>query len=212
MDVPINESQINVPAEIATWGDLLDWLETDYLKAGQCITHVYLAGAETLNYRDALTCHQDLLRVGNIAVQSGDFDTVVSESMEELENAVNCALVLSKDVVRLLENREEEEGYNRLVQLLESIRVFYAVFSEDLGWPEVEEAEISRTEFSAILERSLIQLIAAQENRMWVSICDVLEYEITPILESWQKLVEGTRAHINYVPNFEFGISNRHYR
>ena len=28
-------------------------------------------------------------------------------------------------------------------------------------------------------------------------VMDVLEYEITPVLESWQKLVEGTRAHIN---------------
>ena len=42
MDVKINDSQINVTVEISTWGDLLDWIETDYLKAGQCITHVYL--------------------------------------------------------------------------------------------------------------------------------------------------------------------------
>jgi hypothetical protein len=197
MDVTINKRSIDIPTNIATWGDLLDWLETDYLKAGQCITHVFMAGTETLNYRDSLTCGQDLSSVGNIAVESGDFDTVVNESMEELENAVNTALILSKDIIRLLENREEEEGYNRLVQLLDSIRVFYVVFSEDLGWAEAEDGEISRTEFSTILERSLTQLIAAQENRMWVSICDVIEYEITPILESWQKLVERTRAVIN---------------
>jgi hypothetical protein len=117
--------------------------------------------------------------------------------MEELDREVNAAVVLTGEIVRLLENRQEEEAYNRLAQLLDYIRIFYAVFSEDLGWSEAADVEISRTEFSAILERALIQLIAAQENRMWVSICDVLEYEIGPILESWQKLVEGTRAHIN---------------
>jgi hypothetical protein len=33
--------------------------------------------------------------------------------------------------------------------------------------------------------------------RYWVSICDVLEYEVTPILQSWQKMVARTRDHIN---------------
>ena len=197
MDVTINKHSIEVPADVATWGELLTWLETGYVKAGQCITHVYLGGAETLNYRDALTCDQDLETAGSIAVECGDFDTVVSESMEELDREVNAAVVLTGEIVRLLENRQEEEAYNRLAQLLDYIRIFYAVFSEDLGWSEAADVEISRTEFSTILERALIQLIAAQENRMWVSICDVLEYEITPVLESWQKLVEGTRAHIN---------------
>ena len=48
-----------------------------------------------------------------------------------------------------------------------------------------------------MLERALSQLVAAQENHYWVSICDVLEYEITPILESWQKLAVKTRDQQN---------------
>jgi hypothetical protein len=48
-----------------------------------------------------------------------------------------------------------------------------------------------------VLESALTQLIKAQENRYWLSICDVLEYEIAPLLESWQKLVRRTRVDIN---------------
>lgn len=197
MDVTINENPINVPPEVATWGDLLDWLETDCLKAGQCITHVYLGGAEAVNYRDSLVCQQDLGSVGHIAVRSGDFDQVVRDSMGELDRELKNTLEATREIVRLLENRKEEAAYNKLAVVLDSIRIFFTVFSEDLGWAEVPDAEISRSEFSAVLERALTQLIAAQENHYWVSICDVLEYEITPILESWQKLVERTRAHIN---------------
>lgn len=197
MDVIINENQINVPVEVATWGDLLDWLETDYLKAGQCITHVYLGENEALNYRDTLVCDQDVDAIGRISVQSGDFDQVVRESLAELDAEIRNALVSVEEIIRLLENRKEEEAYNRLGQLLDSVRIFFTVFSEDLGWAEAQDAEISRPEISAALERALNQLIPAQENRFWVSICDVLEYEIRPILESWQKVVEKTRAHIN---------------
>ena len=197
MDVTINENQINVPTDIATWGDLLDWLETDHLKAGQCITHVSLDGQETLNYRDTLFCGQGLDSVGNIDVRSGDFDNVVRESMTELEQELKTTLASTAEIIRLFENRQEEAAYAQLASLLDSVRIFFTIFSEDLGWAEIPNAEISREEFSAALERALTQLIAAQENRFWVSICDVIEYEINPILEAWQKLVEGTRARIN---------------
>ena len=197
MDVTINETEIQIPSYIATWGDLLDWIETDFLKAGQCITHVYIGGNEACNYRDRKVCGQELNSVGNIAIHSGDFDKVVNESLEQLDEELKAALAGCDVVVRLLENRNEQEAYDRLAQLLDSIRIFFAIFSEDLGWSEPLEAESSRREVSAILERALKQLISAQENRYWVSICEVLEYEITPILETWQKLVARTREHIN---------------
>jgi hypothetical protein len=192
MDVIINENQIKVPVEISTWGDLLDWVETDYLRAGQCITHVYLDGNEALNYRDVVVCTQDISDVGSVSIESGDFDKVVRESMAELEQELESSCESAREIIRLLENRKEEEAYTRLAQLLESIQIFFKIFSEDLGWAEVANAEISRKEISAVLERALTQLIAAQEQHYWVSICDVLEYEIVPILESWQKLVERT--------------------
>jgi hypothetical protein len=120
-------------------------------------------------------------------------ETEIAELEYELQNAAGRVA----EILRLFENRSEKEAYDRLARLLESIRLFYALFSEDLGWADAGGAEISRKELSAVLERALFQLIAAQENHYWVSICDVLEYEITPILESWQKLVVRTREQLN---------------
>ena len=197
MDVTINNDEIKVPTEVATWGELLDWIETDFLKPGQCITHVYLAGSETCNYRDHLVCEQELHTLGEVTVHSGDFDNVVRESLAELHRELDTALASSQEIVRVFESRKEDEAYNQLAHLLESIRIFFTIFSEDLGWVEPADAEISRKEFSAVLERSLTQLITAQERRNWISVCDVLEYEITPMLESWHKIVARTREHLN---------------
>src|SRR5436190_22919647 len=125
MDVTINEQLIEVSAEFATWGDLLDWIETHYLQPGQCITHVHLDGNETYNYRDRLVCNQDLHAIQRVEVQSGDFDKVVHESLAELDRELETALASSDEIVRLLETRKEEDAYNRLAQLLESIRIFF---------------------------------------------------------------------------------------
>src|SRR5215468_5365026 len=188
MDVTINDKKITIPGEIDTWGDLLDWIETDHLQAGQCITHVYLGGSEMYNYRDRFVCQKELNAIGHIAVHSGDFDKVVHESLAELDRELKNALVTSEEIICLLANRKEEEAYTLLAQLLESMRMFFTIFSEDLGWVDPTKVEISRKEFSVALSRALNQLMSAQEKRYWGSICDVVEYEITPILESWQKM------------------------
>jgi hypothetical protein len=197
MDVTINNNRISVPSEIETWGSLLEWIESNYLKAGQCITNVYLGSDETYNYRDRLLCDQDLSSLGTIQVNSGDFDSVVLDSLSELEIELQNTLDSGKEIIRLFENRAEEEAYNRLGQLLESIRIFFTIFSEDLGWVEPADAEVPRRNFAAALERGLTQLIPAQEKRNWVAVCDVLEYEITPLLESWHTLAARTREHLN---------------
>jgi hypothetical protein len=197
MDVKINNTEIEIPTEIATWGDLLDWIETDHLKSGQCITHVYLGANEACNYRTRSVCDQELGGFTNISVVTGDFDKVVHESLVELERELVNTIAVCQDVVRLFEKRQEVEAYNRLAQLLQSMSLFFAIFSQDLGWVQPADAEIAREEFSAALERALAELVTAQESRHWVAVCDVLEFAITPILESWQKMVTRTSEYIN---------------
>jgi hypothetical protein len=103
----------------------------------------------------------------------------------------------SKGIVRSFENGDEDAAYTQLVELLNSVRILFTVFSQDLGWVDAPDAEVTQEEYASTLERALSQLVRAQENRFWVSICDVLEYEIAPLLESWQKLVERTHAQVN---------------
>jgi hypothetical protein len=174
---------------------LLNWIETDCLKPGQCITRVFLNAGEEVNYRSAQICEQDIAVVGPVRIESGDFDDVVRESLEELDAALKSSIECSHQIVRLLEMRREPQAYNRLAQLLDSMRIFFTIFSEDLGWIDAPDAEIYRPDFCAALDRALSQLTAAQVNRYGVAVRDVLQYDIDPILESWQKLVERTRVH-----------------
>ena len=197
MDVIINESEIKVPAGISTLGDLLDWVETDYLTSGECITHVYLNGNEALNYRDEGMSKEKVANVTPIAIKSGDFDRFLNDSMSELEQELTASIDLSGEIIRLLENRKEEEANNRLGHLLDSIRIFFTIFSEDLGWSDSPNAHIPRKEIAGALESALTQLVFTQEKHYRVLICDVLEYEIVPILKSWHELVKSTREHID---------------
>ena len=195
MELIVNDTQMTPPSELVTWGDVLDWIETQHLKAGQCITRVAFEGQEEIHYRKSTVCRQDIQGIGAIHIESGEFDTVVRESFAELETELRSALDNTREIIQIFEDRDEETAYNRLAQLLDSIRIFYSLFSEDLGWADASESE--RIQQTATLENAIKQLIAAQENRFWVSVCDVLEYELTPVLEAWLATAEKTRARVH---------------
>src|SRR5436190_11864047 len=195
MELIVNDARMTPPSELVTWGDVLDWVETQHLKSGQCITRVEFEGQEEIHYRKPTVCGKDLQGIGAIHIESGEFDTVVRESFAELESELRSALVTTSEIIQRFEDRDEETAYNYLAQLLDSVRIFYSLFSEDLGWADSSEAE--RIQQTATLENAIKQLITAQENRFWVSVCDVLEYELTPVLEAWLTTVEKTRERVH---------------
>ena len=195
MNIRVNHDLVDVPNELLTWGELLDWLETDHLQSGQCITRVALGESEELDYRTQKLCSQGLAAVGTIDIESGDFDSVVQESLGDLGSELDRVLETGGEITRLFEAQDQAEAYRLLAQYLESLRVLFTIFSEDLGW--VHDGEETPLSLSTRLETALIELISAQENGFWISVCDVLEYEMTPILEGWRQMVQRTRGHIN---------------
>jgi hypothetical protein len=195
MELIVNNARMIPPSELVTWGDVLDWLETEHLKAGQCITRVEFSGQEEIHYRKTAVCGKDLHGLGAIRIESGEFDTVVRESFAELATELRSALVTTREIIQRFEDRDEENAYNYLAHLLDSVRIFYSLFSEDLGWADSTEAE--RIQQTATLENAIKQLITAQETHFWVSVCDVLEYELTPVLEAWLVTAEKTCARVH---------------
>jgi len=195
MNLTINGTTVEIMSCIATFGELIDWVEED-LPADQYIVSVSIDGTVLSDYRDDQIFARDITAFGEIAIMTGDLDKVVRVSLAELDQQLKDAIASTSEIIRLLENRKEAEAYVQLAFLLESIKIFFKVLYEDLGWAEVPDAEISHSEIPAALDRALVQLTSAQENRYWVWICDVVEYEIAPILQCWQKVVERTRAKL----------------
>jgi hypothetical protein len=197
MDVIINETKLALPSNLETWGELLDWVETQHLQSGECITRVLFAGEEELNYRGPAVCDRAIVGDGAIQIESGDFDAVVRESLSELEAELNGALESTRQVIRLLESRDDEAAYNELSHLMDAIQIFFAVFSEDLGWVDIADRDLGHDGAMTQVEMAIPQLAAAQENRVGGSVSSVLKYEIIPILETWKTIARRTRARVN---------------
>ncbi len=199
MKLIINEKEVSVPLTymaIASWGDLLNWIEREHLKAGQCVTNILINGVEEPHYRDYPARDRLLHDINEITVTTGHFDTVVRESLTELDDELKNAVALTGRLIRLLEERKtyEEEKYNEeLAQLLESLKIFGDLFSADLAWVEPLEA-LSRKEIRSNLDNVLSDLSTAQKSREWFVVYNLLEIQVMPTLESWRRIVERTLA------------------
>ena len=114
------------------------------------------------------------------------------ESLEELNEELTKATHSVPQIVGYIE-KHDEKACATLVEFLKTIGVFATIFAEDIGWKFGDTLE-KTAELNEKLERAMTRLVNAQENNYWVSICDLLEYEILPVLENWQKIAEATIA------------------
>ena len=192
MKLMVDGDGIDVPRELVTWGDLHGWIETQHLKTGQCITQVEFGGQEEFHYRGHTVCEKDLQDIATVDITSGEFDAVVEESLAELETAVRETLETMSRVISLFADGKDEEAYLQLSQMLESIQTLYIIFSEDLGWVDLTEAD--HIQLTARAENIIHQLGTDQENRHVYSIFKILEHELTPVLEQWLATVKKTRG------------------
>jgi hypothetical protein len=196
MNIRIDHDAVPLPSGLATWGEVLDWLETDYLAQGRCITKVSFGNTEADDYREDAVCNRDLEALDEIDIESGDFDTVVQESLAQLSEEIDRLGEVGRSVVGLFEERKNDEAHAELSRYLNALGMLFGVLATDLGWVH-EESGDARPALTRTLEDALGQLIAAQENGFWISVCDVIEYEVPPVLDGWKALIDRTRKHVH---------------
>ena len=115
------------------------------------------------------------------------------KGLEELRDEIAMVIQSIPQITKSFENQENEKVYAMLAKFLETVGIFADLFSEDIGWNFGNTLQTTK-ELNENLERATTQLIAAQENKFWVSICDIVEFEIQPILENWWRIAEATIA------------------
>ena len=195
MKVTINDTPIPVPVtihrDLVIFGDYLDWIETIQIRSGHCITNLAINGTETINYRETAVLEIPALEITELAVKTAQFDIVIREILEELKTELAKVISLTSEIIKDFENHEDEKTHTKLAEFLESIGILTTIFSEDIGW-KYGDTLGTTIELNTNLERAITQLISAQKKKFWVSICDILEFELQPILENWQKIIENT--------------------
>lgn len=185
--VLINNEPRDVDGTLETWGDLLAWLDEGCAREGRLVTAARLDGVDEPSFREPDHSNRALK---GVAVVEVDTQTPASLVLDSLGEAIDgLGSLRSFAVVTATRFRGTDIGAaNRgLADLSEGLRTFVslvAALSGALGI-NVEALEWQGRPVSGLLEdigQPLVELAEAQGAEDWVTVADVLEFDLEPAL------------------------------
>ena len=184
----------------ATWGDLLASLDEQAAGQGVLLTIARFDGVEEPSFRDpAVTARRlsDMVRVDvETAAPRVFLRQCIVDSIRPLEHAAARAVALSA-VYRGHDVAAGHEGLTALASELHDLTSLAALLSGPLQIDlPAFAADVQDVPHVDALANSLTALVAAQETADWLTVADVLEYDLEPAIRRWAALLDAVAARL----------------
>ena len=202
MRCTVNQQKRNVPEALKTWGQMLDWLESGDGPDRLIVTAVRFQGVDRPSFRDC----------ANLALPADAFSPIdvevstASDLLAEAAAAVRDGLgPLSFAAVRSADAFRRHDLLRAHPSLADFVGTFHALARLMTAIDALAPATLFDDEARAFVRRiddSLESLVAAHDREDWITVADLLEYEIAMMVPEWAALlrdVDGGEAAIRRV-------------
>jgi hypothetical protein len=190
----VNGSQHDTESGLETWGQLLATLEQGEGPDRSVVTAVRFAGVVQPTFREPSTLALDLKRAAPVDVETSKArDLVVSARQTALAglDALATGALQVAEAFRLHDLPRAHRGLGEFVGTfgeLTQLTALLSVADAQAGTPL--PSVTPEAEYLAQMGTSLESLIACDLNEDWLSVADILEYEIAGVLPRWATLLK----------------------
>jgi len=194
--VLVNNEAATIEIGLKTLGDLLTWADRASADRGQLVTAIRLDGVDEPSFRDAAMAQTPLDDVATIEVEAVAPADLVAESVSEAREGLNGLRQHTLDVARRFRgtrvvNANEglatlTQGLGTLVALLEALGGAIGI---SLGALSVKDRPI--VSLIDDLAQPLVAIGEAQAQEDWVTVADVLEFDLEPALGRCEPLFDA---------------------
>jgi hypothetical protein len=185
--VLVNNEPQDLDEGLKTWGELLAWVDHRVAAGGQLVTAARLDGVDEPSFRDPA---QAVRSLSDWAVVEVDVATPASLVTESLQEALDGLASLRQYTVTVaqrfrgtdlgLANRglgELSQGLQTLVGLIEALSGATGVGIDHFEWEGRPNSGLLQS-----LAQPLAPLADAQRGNDWVTVADILEFDLEPAL------------------------------
>jgi hypothetical protein len=182
----------DVDTGLKTWGQLLISLESTNGDEPTLVTAVRFRGVDQPSFRQPAVLASDLGSLGQIEVETASLRTLLASAAETVLGGLDPLAVAARrtghafrhaDLVAA--NRGLGEFVGAFRALTELTALVHQLKSDDANFDDESRAFLQR------LEEALESLIACDMNEDWISVADILEYDIAGMLPDWTALLQG---------------------
>jgi len=184
-----------------TWGDLLQALDDTSHQAGRVVTAARLDGVDEPSFRDAVVCARVLDELAVVEVETETPTVLLADTVREALAGLDCLGAFALDVGQRFRGVDLGAAHQGLLELVQGLQVLTsllatmgAVLKTDVGSLVGDGPSVP-----ALLDAlggHLEQLIEAQQSQDWLTVADIVEYDIEPALQACRPVF----AHMGAAP------------
>ncbi|MGE0039812.1 MAG: hypothetical protein AB7H88_00740 [Vicinamibacterales bacterium] len=185
----------------ATWGELLDQLDCELAPRGEVVTVARFDGVEEPSFRHGDLIARSLDAWKTVEVRSESPRALLASCLNDAEDGV---VQMGRAVGRLGElfrGQDLAVANQGLAHVAEDLRALVGL-TEALGGPLGIELNSLQTGQGSVQEQLLAlgsmleSLVDAQQAADWLTVADILEFDLVPALDGWQEIFSGLRSHL----------------
>lgn len=181
------------------WGELLERLDQQCAGSGHVLTAVRFDGVDQPSFRDPTMGPAALGTIALVDAESVAPTQLLSDSLNE---AVNAARTLATgaervgDAFRGFDVSTAQTGLSDLARGTGTLVAIIQAVSQAIG-VDLKVVTCAHGSGAAMIDQLVAEadaLIEAQEAEDWISVADIIEYDIAPSLRQWPDLFEAIRT------------------
>jgi hypothetical protein len=177
------------------WTTLLDDVDRDLATKGRIVIEVKIDGVDAPAFRDA-AINERALAAAVVELTSGTERDLVTDCLREATMGVEALRAAALSVGAAFRRHELAVAHDGLCQIAAGLTTLIAVLQAIAlaGRVDVEGGVSHAVTLINELSSHVEAVIAAQGNQDWLTVADVLEYDIEPSLKRWTGMLAAIDA------------------
>ncbi len=178
-------------SDASTWGELLTGLDRQAEPRGAIVVEVRFDGLEEPAFREPAALEHALGGFATVEVTTGPPASLLDRCIDEAITAIGPLCAAATSVGEQYRMYDVSEANNGLVELADGMGSLIAIAGAasiatkgDGAEGDSRRAALNDlvTELSGYFE----SLVAAQESQDWITVADILQYDVEPALRRWE--------------------------
>jgi hypothetical protein len=179
-----------------TWSQLLGAVDASLAGQGLIVTEVRFDGLEEPAFRDPVVSERAVDDLATIEVAAGTPASLMERTLQDAALATDSLGLAADAIGQEFRGTDVGTANQSLAQLAESLRAVVGIvgavglaFKVDLDRVRCGDRSVST--MVGELTKYMEELVTAQRSEDWITVADVLQYDMAPALKRWRPLLEA---------------------
>jgi len=180
------------------WGNLLERLDRSAAAEGKVLTAIRFDGVDQPSFRDPGAAGAPIETLAVIEAETASPADLLDDSVNDAINATDALAVGAERIADAFRGFDVSHANQDLQELAQGLGTLVAI-AQALGQAvgvsldRVTTDGTAASDMLALLCAQADELIAAREGGDWITVADIIEYDLAPQLRRWPRVFEALR-------------------